>query len=241
MATYVELADLSNTQERSNVIKFITTSSKSSMHTLSSGSDSDVFYDIDAFLFSKEDFEDIAKFFVKAIKVILKKYYFDKIAIIDKYDGPIGLIPYFSYIQSHIDKNLLIIRLGKRLNRSNIKGNFVKGDKVLILNDVATTGGTIFKAAETILKNGGLVPGAFVYLDRSQGATDNLNRKGIQLYSITSLESIKKTKKIKMILNDYTVDNNLEKSKKHIPSLLSKNYMDLGRLQPQITIPQAVD
>ena len=57
------------------------------------------------------------------------------------------------------------------------------GKRVIIIDDVATTGGSIVKAAEAARKAGAIVDYALVILDREEGGTENLAKAGMTLLS----------------------------------------------------------
>jgi orotate phosphoribosyltransferase len=58
------------------------------------------------------------------------------------------------------------------------------GRRVLVADDVATSGGSIMKAVEPIREAGGIVDVALVLLDRNEGATEYLHGHGIRLASV---------------------------------------------------------
>ena len=55
---------------------------------------------------------------------------------------------------------------------------------MVVIDDVATSGGSILKAAEPILAAGGHVTDAIVILDREEGATAMLADWGIRLHAL---------------------------------------------------------
>lgn len=65
-----------------------------------------------------------------------------------------------------------------------IEGSFQPGDTVVMIEDVATTGGSIIKAADVVREMGGNVIEALVIVDRLQGAREHLAEAGIQLHSL---------------------------------------------------------
>lgn len=75
----------------------------------------------------------------------------------------------------------------------NIEGPALKkGNKVILFDDVATTGGSLIKAID-ILKNDGIeVKKAIVLVDRNEGARENLKAKGCELVSIFNIEEFLK-------------------------------------------------
>jgi orotate phosphoribosyltransferase len=60
----------------------------------------------------------------------------------------------------------------------------LQGARVLIADDVATTGGSIMKAVEAARDAGAIVEVALVLVDREEGAGQNLAEKGIRLLSV---------------------------------------------------------
>jgi orotate phosphoribosyltransferase len=65
-----------------------------------------------------------------------------------------------------------------------IDGHLRAGAEVLMVDDVATTGGSILKAIEGIEGHGCRVRRALAVVDREEGAADNLAGHGIQLAAI---------------------------------------------------------
>ncbi|MBI9081465.1 MAG: orotate phosphoribosyltransferase [Pseudodesulfovibrio sp.] len=62
--------------------------------------------------------------------------------------------------------------------------NFNKGDKVVLLEDVCTTGGTLITAAERVRDAGLEIVGVLAVLDREEGGREKLKEAGLQLDSI---------------------------------------------------------
>jgi orotate phosphoribosyltransferase/uridine monophosphate synthetase len=78
-------------------------------------------------------------------------------------------------------------RSGEEPDRPQIEGRYSAGQTVLIIDDLATTGGSILETA-SILKDAGLVvKDAIVLVDREQGAGDRLRRHGYILISVLRL------------------------------------------------------
>ncbi|MDR3527012.1 MAG: orotate phosphoribosyltransferase [Rhizomicrobium sp.] len=62
-------------------------------------------------------------------------------------------------------------------------GESLSGKRVMIVDDVATSGGSIIKAAEVARQAGAIVETALVIVDREEGATEALAAAGIRLLS----------------------------------------------------------
>ena len=65
-----------------------------------------------------------------------------------------------------------------------IEGNLPQGGKVAIVDDVITTGGSFFRAIEAVEKGGCQVVKVIALLDRQQGGSEELRKKG---YDFTAL------------------------------------------------------
>lgn len=65
--------------------------------------------------------------------------------------------------------------------KSRIEGRFEEGQRVVLLEDVTTTGGSTLQAAETVREAGGIVEHAIVIIDRLEGAGAALAAHGIHL------------------------------------------------------------
>ena len=63
-------------------------------------------------------------------------------------------------------------------------GESLTGQRVMIVDDVATSGGSIVKAAEAARQAGATVDCALVIIDREEGATEALAPHGIRLLSV---------------------------------------------------------
>ena len=65
------------------------------------------------------------------------------------------------------------------------EGNMLEGGKVLIVEDVTTTGGSSMQAIDAVQREGnGTVPIVVTIVDRLQGAEDNFREKGIRMISL---------------------------------------------------------
>ncbi|TVR98025.1 MAG: orotate phosphoribosyltransferase [Rhodospirillales bacterium] len=67
---------------------------------------------------------------------------------------------------------------------SLIEGYFHAGARVVLLEDVTTTGGSTLDAAKAVRAAGGEVAYAMVVIDRLQGARENLAAEGVDLIAL---------------------------------------------------------
>lgn len=97
-----------------------------------------------------------------------------------------GSIPIASILAYLLDKPMIYVRrrrkdfgVGKM-----IEGFLNRGDDVIVVEDVITTGGSVGDAVETIRSMGGKVRYALAFVDRMQGAYNLLKNMGVTLLSI---------------------------------------------------------
>lgn len=69
-----------------------------------------------------------------------------------------------------------------------VEGELREGSRVVIVDDVLTTGRSIENAAKTIRTAGGKVAYALVFLDRLQNGVKKLREMGITTYSVTDIK-----------------------------------------------------
>ncbi|MGV8839646.1 MAG: orotate phosphoribosyltransferase [Bauldia sp.] len=74
---------------------------------------------------------------------------------------------------------------GTRLAIEGLKdGETLSGKRVLMVDDVTTTGGSTVKAIEAARQEGAIVDAAVSLLDREEGAVENLAAIGVRLRSV---------------------------------------------------------
>jgi orotate phosphoribosyltransferase len=71
-----------------------------------------------------------------------------------------------------------------------VEGNVGKGDKVIIIEDVVTTGGSTIKAIDRAKKCGLKVLGVIVLIDRQEGGKEKIQAKGVKVETLLSREEI---------------------------------------------------
>jgi orotate phosphoribosyltransferase len=105
---------------------------------------------------------------------------------------PTAGIAYGAVLAFNLSKPFLYVRKETKEHgrERRIEGLLQPGDKVLVLDDVATTGKNIIEAAETIRGEGGVVEDAVVLLDRQQGGAANLSKIGVKLHAFTTMKRI---------------------------------------------------
>lgn len=71
-----------------------------------------------------------------------------------------------------------------------IEGAFQEGDRVAIVEDVITTGGSALRAVEAVRAAGGEVVGVLALVDREEGGREALEAKGLEVTSLVTAADI---------------------------------------------------
>ena len=152
--------------------------------TLSSGRESDYYVDM------KKAITDPEILFCVA-KIIFNKIKDEKI---DKIAGPaLGAVPIATAVSLHSGVPMLMIRKSKKGYGTSklVEGHIHEKVRVVVVEDVTTTGNSLLKAIKAVSDNGGLISRAFVVVDREEGAKNNLRSHGIILESLVSISDFK--------------------------------------------------
>ena len=72
-----------------------------------------------------------------------------------------------------------------------VEGHLSAQDKVILVDDVATSGGSLLKAAQDVIKHGGNILCAMTIVDREEGAKEALAELKIPLLSLITLKEVK--------------------------------------------------
>ena len=89
-------------------------------------------------------------------------------------------------------KNWVIIRNSKKGYGTGrlIEGVLKQGDVVLLVEDIATTGGQVLEAAEVITEAGAKVKKIVAVIDRKQGAGENITSAGYKFESLLTKDDL---------------------------------------------------
>ncbi len=71
-----------------------------------------------------------------------------------------------------------------------IEGAFQPGDKVVVVEDVITTGGSALKAVQAIRAAGGEILGVLALVDRQEGGREALEAAGLKVLSLVTAEQL---------------------------------------------------
>ena len=157
---------------------------------LTSGKASPYYIDLRVVPSFPDAFTEICDFYSEAITRDIGLKNFSRIAGV-----PIAGIPFASQIAYNLKKPFLYVRKGLRRHgrQRRVEGILISGDKVLLVDDLVTTGLTLRKAAEAIRAEGGIVDQAVAFLDREEGGREKLAKNGIQLHTLLRISDVAKT------------------------------------------------
>lgn len=74
--------------------------------------------------------------------------------------------------------------------KAEIEGEYHPGETALIIDDLATTGGSKFEAIEKLTAAGLLVRDVVVLIDRQSGARQALERAGLRLHAVLTVSEM---------------------------------------------------
>jgi orotate phosphoribosyltransferase len=71
-----------------------------------------------------------------------------------------------------------------------IEGPFVRGDRVVVVEDVITTGGSALRAVEAVRAAGGVVMGVLALVDREEGGREALEAAGLSVRAMVPASAL---------------------------------------------------
>jgi orotate phosphoribosyltransferase len=92
-------------------------------------------------------------------------------------------------------KNWIIVRQSRKDHGTGklIEGVLKPSDAVLLVEDIATTGGQVLEAAKVITDAGAKIKKIVCVIDRKQGAAENITQAGYKFESILSKDDLGRT------------------------------------------------
>jgi orotate phosphoribosyltransferase len=150
--------------------------------TLRSGKKSK--YYLDKYLF--ETCPDI----LKALGTEFAEYVTDDVTLIA--GAELGGVALAAVTAMETGKNWIIVRNSKKGYGTGkmIEGMLKAGDVVLLVEDIATTGGQVLEAAKIITDAGAKVSNIVCVIDRKQGAAENITAAGYKFESILTKDDL---------------------------------------------------
>ena len=156
---------------------------------LSSGKASPYYIDLRVIPSFPDAFREICDFYAEYITTQIGLKNFDRIAGV-----PVAGIIFASQVAYNLKKPFLYVRKGVRIHgrERRVEGVLSSGDRVLLIDDLVTTGLTLKKTSAAIRAEGGVVTDALVFLDREEGKK-HLERSGIKLHALLKISEIANT------------------------------------------------
>ncbi len=111
---------------------------------------------------------------------------------IDRVMGvPTAGIPFAAVVSQKLGIPMIYYRQARKEHgaKKKIEGTLQKNDRVLIVDDLITTGESVIEAAEVIREQGGAADKLVVLLDREQGGQENLRSSGIEPHILFKISS----------------------------------------------------
>ena len=141
-------------------------------------------YYLDKYLF--ETCPDI----LKALGQEFAKYATDDVTLIA--GAELGGVALAAATAMQTGKNWIIIRNKKKGYGTDkmVEGVLKPGDVVLLVEDIATTGGQVCEAAKVITEAGATVKKIVCVIDRKQGAGENITQAGYKFESLLTKDDL---------------------------------------------------
>ena len=188
-----EKSELSRILHKIGAIKFGT-------FKLASGRVSPYYIDLRIVPSFPDAFQRVCNLYVKLLEKDLGAENVNRVAGI-----PTAGIPFASAVSYLMKKPFIYIRPKVKLHgrERRIEGVLMPGDRVLLVDDLITTGLSLMKAAKAIKAEGGVVKDALVMLEREEGGKQRLLKDGIKLhYLLTAREAAAKLYELGAIEED---------------------------------------
>ena len=151
--------------------------------TLKSGLTSPIYIDLRQIITYPKLLEQIGQAYLP----ILKELKFDRIAGL-----PYAAIPIATAISLAGDYPMIYPRKEAKSygTKAEIEGEYHAGETALVIDDLATTGGSKFEAIEKLTGAGLAVTDVVVLIDRQSGAKESLEGAGFHLHAVLTITDL---------------------------------------------------
>ncbi len=152
--------------------------------TLASGQVSDVYVDI------KKAWTDPARLAVMAAELAARVGDAERLAGME-----LGAVPLVVATALRTGLPYVVVRKAAKTHGTlqRYEGEIPAGARVLVIEDVATTGGSSEETVAIVRAAGGLVDRILVVVDRGQGARERLASRGVTLEPLVTLDELRGT------------------------------------------------
>ena len=155
--------------------------------TLSSGKSSSYYVDLRLVSSFPHQFRKMVKNLQDLISEEIGFDNFDSLASV-----PTGGLVIASALAMETVKPLIYVRTKPKEHGTtkSIEGKIHQGMKVLMIDDVATTGGSMINSIKILKEAGTVVTDAYVILNRLEGAEKILDSEGVKIHQLTDIIEI---------------------------------------------------
>jgi orotate phosphoribosyltransferase len=164
---------------------------------LTSGKISPYYLDLRIVPSFPDAFRRICDIYIELIKNEIGEEGFDRIAGI-----PTAGLSFGSIAAYNLEKAFVYVRTSEREHGRGrrVEGILLPGDRVLLIDDLITKGGSVLKATEAVRAEGGVVSDVAVLLNREENGEKSLANEGIKLhYVLTISEFVRNLNEIEAI------------------------------------------
>ncbi len=151
--------------------------------TLKSGLQSPIYLDLRLLVGHPRLLQQVASAYLP----VLRRLSFDRLAAL-----PYAALPIVTAICLQSGWALVYPRKESKAygTRASVEGVFLPGERVAVVDDLATTGGSKFEAIEKLAAAGLQVQDVVVLIDRQSGAAQALAAKGFRLHTVFTLTQL---------------------------------------------------
>ncbi|MGQ9542796.1 MAG: orotate phosphoribosyltransferase [Candidatus Bathyarchaeia archaeon] len=165
---------------KTNAIKF-------GVFKLTSGRLSPYYVDLRSIPSYPEAFRKVMEFYGVLVREGVGLESFERISCV-----PTSGLLFASVLAFQHSKPILYVRREPKTHgrERRIEGVMSPGDRVVLIDDLITTGKSLVDVAQVIRGEGGIVTDAIVLLDREEGGRGSLERIGVKLHSFMRISEV---------------------------------------------------